>query len=331
MDENLVGYLLNALDPETERSVETYLRGSAEAQRKLKALRQALEPLEADREEIEAPAGLRMRTLARIADVRCHRAHPAPAPPVLRPLPVSWWRRADVLVAASLLIICLPLALPLLTSAHRSYKRYQCENNLRGLWVALMGYSDLHNGNLPKVEEEAPHNFAGVFVPILSQDGLLKEVSLGCPARDTEAATPISLAELNVLYRTDPRKFEEYTRRLGGGYAYTLGYRSQGRLFGLRREDGAENDNLPIMADRPPFEEASSPVLLTANSENHGGAGQNVLYLGGQVAYRSRDAGVDDNDIFLNEKGELKPGLRRWDTVLAASAVRAQHEPSPDN
>src|SRR5262249_37042436 len=192
MDENLVGYLLKALDADTEREVESYLRGNLQAQRKLELLKQALEPLEADREEIRPPAGLRMRALARVAE-----RLPVP-PPILRAAPVSCWPRADVLVAACLLIVCLPLLLPLLTAAHRAYKRQQCENNLREMWGGLMVYSDHHHGDLPKVEDEPPRNFAGVYVPILSQDGLLQQVSVACPATGASPLLPISMDELNT-------------------------------------------------------------------------------------------------------------------------------------
>ena len=53
MDENLVGYLLDALEPETRAGVEDYLRDHSEARQRLELLRQALQPLECDRDAIE--------------------------------------------------------------------------------------------------------------------------------------------------------------------------------------------------------------------------------------------------------------------------------------
>src|SRR5207302_2864518 len=99
------------------------------------------------------------------------------APGESHPVPHSWWRRADVLVAASLLIISSLLLLPLLVKANRAAKQIQCQDNLRGMFAALMRYGDAHNGELPKVEENAPRNFAGMFVPVLYQDGLLNGVN----------------------------------------------------------------------------------------------------------------------------------------------------------
>ena len=65
MDDNLIGYLLNALDPDEHRRTEEYLRGNAEARRKLELLRSALAPLAADAGQPDSPAGLVERTLAR--------------------------------------------------------------------------------------------------------------------------------------------------------------------------------------------------------------------------------------------------------------------------
>src|SRR5207244_10697945 len=170
VDEHLVGCLLPALDSDTERQVGDCLRASPEGRTRLELLRQALEPLQADNDEIDPPADLHLRTLRRIAETNFGSPQRVPpAPPMSPAVPISWWRRADVLVAASLLLICLPLALPLLSSAHRAYKRPLCEINLRGLFAALVHYSDMHAGKLPEVSEQPPNNFAGVFVPVLQQ------------------------------------------------------------------------------------------------------------------------------------------------------------------
>src|SRR5436309_479619 len=67
MDENLIGYLLNALEPDESRQVEAQLRYDAGARSRLAQLRRLLDPLHADAEPIEPPAGLAARTLRRVA------------------------------------------------------------------------------------------------------------------------------------------------------------------------------------------------------------------------------------------------------------------------
>jgi hypothetical protein len=119
MDKNLVGYLLKSLESDEQREVESYLRNHPEAQRRLELLRQAIEPLAADKDADEPPAGLRLRTLARVAEYRCRELLPAPKAPPPRMIPGrSWWRRADVLVAASLLMVLLPMLWSALSYLH---------------------------------------------------------------------------------------------------------------------------------------------------------------------------------------------------------------------
>jgi hypothetical protein len=324
MDEHLVGYLLKALDPDTQREVEAYVRGEPEAARKLELLRQALEPLAGDRETPLPPPGLRLRTLARIAEYRCRDLpRVLPAPPIRsRPPERSWWRRADVLVAAALLLVLLPLVPPGLNRLRQQRDILDCQNNLRNVYLSLVGYSSRHNGALPRVEEEPPRNVAGIFVPILRDAGLLtQDVSVGCPAKGRHPPPSISLQQLAEVAAEDQQRFMEYARQLAGCYAYTLGYRKDGNLCGLRFDPDQGNEYVPILADRPPFEQKN--YLNTdawENSPNHNGAGQNVLYLSGHVNFfRNRTVGVDGKDIFLNREMRPEAGLDRWDSVLGAS------------
>jgi hypothetical protein len=323
MDENLVGYLLKVLDPETQREVETYVRAQPEAAKKLELLRQALQPLAADLEAPVPPPGLRLRTLARIAEYRCRDLPCVPqAPPIRSHSPVrSWWRRADVLVAATLLLVLLPLIPPGLSRLRQQRDILDCQNNLRSIYASLVGYSTHHNGALPQVEEKPPRNVAGIVVPILREAGLLsRDVSVGCPANGRRPPPSISLQELAEVAAEDQQKFMDCARQLAGCYAYTLGYRDpQHRLWGFDLKQS--NEYLPIMADRPPFEQADYLSVETAkNSPNHNWAGQNVLYLSGRTEFRTnRAAGVNGNDIYLNKKKRPEAGVDRWDSVLGAS------------
>ncbi len=329
---DLIGYLLEALDPDEQRQVDEYLRTYPEAQGELEQLRQALVPLEWDREDPELPVDLRMRTLARVAEHRCReKRRLRPAPPVTRTgfFP-TWWRRADVLVAASLLFLCAPMLAAWLVSLRRAHNIEFCQNNLRDLHHSLMVYSDHHNGALPKVEERPPENLAGIFAVLLNQEGVLAaNASTQCPANGTAPPRLISADELKNLYETQPEQFRQYAARLGGCYAYTLGYREGGQLVGVRREPNESNDWVPVMADRPPFENQEPTHVIAGNSPNHAGRGQNVLFLGGQVKFcTTRNLGAD-NDIYLNRDNVVGPGLDRFDAVLTTSSVQLDPEEQP--
>ncbi len=325
MDENLVGYLLQSLDPDTHRQVEAYLRTNSEAQRRLELLRRALEPLAADADDAP-PAGLWVRTLAHVARHQCRMpggASTTVAAPYRGLPPAPWpvrspsggatrtpWRRADVLVAAALLLLVGGLAVSWVARAWYPAQVYACQNNLRQVYTALAAYSDHHDGDFPRVEAQPPRNVAGVFGPALHDAGLLASGSnLTCPANGPQPARLPSLDELQGM------RPDELRSALGSCYAYSLGYGERPEDHaGLRRGDG---ERLPIMADRPVFLDGR---VADGNSPNHGGKGQNVLYLGGDVRFATvRNAGVDRDDIYLNQHGQVAAGRTRSDSVLGVS------------
>jgi hypothetical protein len=335
MDENLVGYLLNALDPDTHREVEAYVQGNPDAQHRLELLRRALQPLAADADEEEPPPGLGMRTLGYIARNQCRQAGNAPeaAPTNLdspawlsirapQPRPSqrlgpgrSWWRRADVLVAAVLLIAVFGTVVSLLPGLWTRQQIYACQNNLRLFHQALMAYSDHHGGAFPKVEADPPRNVAAVFVPILHDSGVLpNEVTVNCPANGARRPAPVSLAQFEALRREQPEEFNRVVHGLAGCYAYPLGYGEPGAHFGLRADD---DDHLPILADVPPI--VSGRSVGPGNSPNHSGRGQNVLSIDGHVRFSTNhNAGLGGDDIYVNQKGQVAAGCNASDSVLGA-------------
>jgi anti-sigma-K factor RskA len=70
MREQLVGYLLDALDASERDEVETALGSSAALRTDLERLSAALAPLAADGEPFSPPPGLAERTIAAVADYR---------------------------------------------------------------------------------------------------------------------------------------------------------------------------------------------------------------------------------------------------------------------
>ena len=192
-------------------------------------------------------------------------------------------------------------------------QRVTCQNNLHLWWTALVKYSDLEkNGrSFPRVELEGPRSVAGVFVPLLREAGVLPaDVSVGCPALGVQAPPELGLLQMEMLYRNNPSEFQNLAPSLSKDYAYSLGFMDKGKLYGLGRDSG---DRLPILADRP-------PDSFNGSSLNHGGQGQNVLFIGGDVRWcTSRNAGVNGDDIYLNSQGQVTAGLNSTDTVLAPS------------
>jgi hypothetical protein len=316
MEENLVGYLLDSLDDATKREVEAQLQASPEARQQLSRLRRALEPLEADKELPAPPADLVVRTLARVAEHICE-GHELPRAPTLKfetPAPRRWWRRADVLIAASVLLLALGGALPALMTLRTSNTVLACQNNLRQFYVALQSYRDQHAGypSFDRIEE--PRNVAGMVVPILAEAGVLpRHASIRCPGNGAPLTCKLSLGELQSM---DLEDFERYAPQLSLSYAYSLGYRDESGAYhspGLNPH--LPGSLIPLMGDRALAEDPR------ANSGNHGGTGQNILYSDGRARFHPTRT-IAGDDLYLNLRNEVAAGLGASDAVLGASAAR---------
>ena len=70
MHDNLLGYLLGALDSEETAHIEQTLISDEAISSRLALLRRALQPLECAPEPTDPPEGLAERTCQRIRDVR---------------------------------------------------------------------------------------------------------------------------------------------------------------------------------------------------------------------------------------------------------------------
>jgi hypothetical protein len=106
---------------------------------------------------------------------------------------------------------------------------------------------------------------------------------------------------------------EAVADRLSGSYGETLGYTEDGKIYRIQRNQ-----------HRPEFAVASDlPGEHAANSPNHGGRGQNVLFEDGHIKHMlSAVTGSGDN-IYLNGRNELGPGIDENDAVI----VPANYQP----
>jgi hypothetical protein len=334
VEKNLIGYLLEALEPDEMRSVASYLAEHPEAAQQLDTLRLALHPLDADRLPEEAPHDLFMRTLGTVAEhivasedrVNAPRETPvtdfirnytrlvdgvdvpdglpavSPAYSLDRPLPSgSREARRNVIAGIGLSLALLAIVVPGVLAFREQQRTFACQNNLRMFHQGLIGYSDIHDGQLPQIEEK---QVAGAFASILHRAGQLPpQAQPTCPATGHGGAWFTSTGAL--VPDAMPNLIE---------YAYPLGYRdSEGVLHGVVRT--SEPDGMPVLADSP------TPALPprqdgTATATNHR-RGQNVLFLGGQVKFCTNAlVGVDADNIFCNDERRINAGVRRWDSVL---------------
>jgi hypothetical protein len=320
VETDLLGHLLKANDPATERAVEDRLARDPAAARALARLRAALAPLAADRDGDDPPADLWVRALGRVAEHMVATEGPAgratappativkpgagtvdqqPAVAVIRPAPAASEaapppvRRWNVVAGIGLSLSLLALVVPGIMHMRAAAQRTACSNAMGNFYRAAAGYTDTNEGNFPRVPDGKP---AATAVVTLQDAGYLPpDVRFACPAAPPNNASQFALAT----------------------YAYTLGFRDQdGQLHGLDRSAPGQN-LLPILADAP-----GRGIDSTAFPINHR-HGQNVLFANGNVRFcTTTTVGIDGDDIFCNKDGAVSAG-RSWDdTVLGRPEER---------
>lgn len=327
MHPDLIAYLTGSLDDDARTQFEVQMQSDANLKQKVAAARQRVAPL-FDVEPIAPPPGLVLNTIGfiagevcrdrpqvqvRVGEVRREETNvtsPAPAPISRGGFERSWWRRMDVIVAASILLTALGLGLPVVSYLRYTELRVRCENNLKELWSGLNAYQ-MQRGALPDVNL-AKRPAASVVIPMLRDAGVLTSDVGYCPA--AAKGEECLHTGLDVLDKMPEGEFQRAAARLLPGFAYSLGYRDhagrvQGPAAALADVPAAQ---LPILADAP-----AVPVALGNNSPNHSGRGQNVLYSDGHIAFKKeRTAGLPGDDIYLNRDQKVAAGVNVHDVVL---------------
>lgn len=307
MRDNLIGFLLEALEPAEQELVEARLSVDAELRRELDLLRHALVPLEPGRHAYDPPPGLAHRTCEFIAAQT--RVTPAPAVSSVS----TRWSMADLLIAAGLFLAATGLFWPAMNQSRFAAKVTQCQNNLRQIGVALASYSDLYKRQLPAGSADAEHSGAGMYAVVLNEHGLLPQVRiLICPASPlVDTVDKFRLPTTKQLAIADPALRAKLRREMGGSYGYSLGFIKDGVYQSprdLRRAMRA------LMADAP---HAGTPEH---DSLNHGGYGQNVLFEDLHVQFMVHCHPKDCLDhIFENDEGQQRAGCHEDDSVIGAS------------
>ncbi len=317
VEENFVGYLLEALDARERDQVEKYLHQHPEALGRMDLLRQALVPLELADGEVELPPGLADRTLAAVA--RLDQGALPRAPKLSgRSLASSWtfWRRADVLVAACLLLLVGSIAVTWIARARHQAGLSDCQNDLFAMYNGIQVYKDVH-GKLPNVHNIAkpPRNVAGMVVPKLIAAGCL-DTNFCVHAPDGKKVAPPLTYDQAV--KLSDEEFQSKAGQLTPCYGFALGYRDEnGELQGPQYTSNKSSDAIVLMADRPP----ANPY--TGNSPNHDGKGQNVLFLSGKVGFFSdRSSSFQGDDLYLNKNQKVGAGVNWDDNVVGDSRDR---------
>ncbi len=310
MRELLIGYLLDALEPAEHEVVSAQLSQDPQLRNELALLKRSLEPLAADKGHFIPPAGLAHRTCEFVA----RQTQVAPAEPV-GGAARGRWTFADLAVAAGIFLAAATLFFPAVNQSRFAARLQNCQNNLREVGAALTNYSDAHDGYFPNPPTDGRLAVAGIYAVMLNEHGFLPNSHvLLCPA-STLAEHPgdFRVPTAKELKQCHQRQLARWHQLMGGSYGYNLGYMADGQY---RPTKNLHRETFAIVADAPTLQ---APYF----SSNHGGCGQNVLFEDGHVQYLNACSaqGCDDN-IYLNDRGEMAPGLHVHDAVIGPSEAR---------
>ncbi|NLS93268.1 MAG: hypothetical protein GXX96_14020 [Planctomycetaceae bacterium] len=319
--EQLLGYLLNALEDDERQQLEHELADDPELRRQMETMRVLLRPLEPSRESLEPPVGLAQRTCryvaAQIAGAKASRGtRPTPAgrlhamrSDIRLDGSSSRFSWLDLVAVAGILVAASLLIFPALYQSRVQARTTQCAGNLYNLYQALALYSDAHAGRLPSAPPSDRLGGGGGFAAILGGTGYLNDPrQLICPNSPLAEQADFVLPTPEQINRMpEGPELEAVLASLGGSYSMSLGYEEDGRFHGLENRD---NGNFALLSDVP---DAASPDF---RSHNHAG-GRNVLLGGGNVRYMVLPVAiVGDDHVFLNADGRIGPGLHSHDSVI---------------
>ena len=325
----VVDYLLGALDDSELEAVKARLESDP-------VYRQALHRARGDmarlgnmgrlrgmRREVSPPPRLAERTCEFLFDparrLRAATRERVPRPPSMSPLPATphsghRWNWVDVGVTAVIFVIAGLLVLPAINGSRFQARVSACQDNLRQVGQALTEYSHKNHDVFPVVPVEGNLAAAGVYAPILTQDGFLTEHQrVLCPDSVQAQQRDFRVPSLDELRSAAGQELSRIQQKMGGSYGYNLGYFDHGVYQPTRN---LNRNYFAIMADAP------SDDRPDHQSANHGGLGQNVLFEDLHIEFCSTSRpGNGSDDIYSNDNNEVAPGLHRDDAVLASSGT----------
>ncbi|MFI4875588.1 MAG: hypothetical protein ACIALR_09630 [Blastopirellula sp. JB062] len=338
MRDNLLGYLLNALDEDEAREVETTAERSPDTKRELQQLQSHVDLLENSWVDVAPPAGLAARACA-FLDAPVGRqssssfadtADDEPVPPVdQRPIAKSSrafeavtsdssrFTMADMLVAAGACLAAAVIFFPALASSRMLASRLQCENNLHQVGMALheFAYQDKQQA-YPAIDTDGPANFAGAFgLPLVEQGFLKSPEYLSCEANRTQR-DKFRLPTLQEVAQATPDQIPGLHSNFELVYNYNLGTQHNGRVIPPKMQGRAD---YPVASD---IVRVNNKGKLAPNG--HGITGVNILFDDGRVEFIRMDEIPDlVRQYYFNDLGKVEAGVNENDPVLGSGFTKA--------
>ncbi len=284
-------------EAETARA-KALIASNSEAAEIYNSLRAVFAPLES-LELQKCPEELAERTIARIASLANsgHRdLDRLIAAEQVRPATAklwSWRNLGEVVAVAAAVLLIATILLPVMGRQRQAYWKQRCQSQLSSIFRGLSSYVADHDGRPPAVTVQPGQrwNTRRIYLPV--KLGYIKNVAVFvCPGRSRGGISTFDTSTATEYDDFPTRDYITYSPRKPCPDAL----KKRGLCAG------------PILADRNPiFDEPSfvafrkqlNQILLTINSRNHRGKGQNLLYGDGHVQFfTTRHVGSTDDDIF---------------------------------
>lgn len=301
MREQLLGYLLGALEPAEQQMIEARLLADPELRQEFERLQEKLLPLAEAEEDGEPapPRGLAGRTCRYVVDRL--------GPSSTQFGGTSSWRIQDLAVAAGVVCVAAMLFFPAVVHSRNRAQVRMCQGNLLDMGRALVEYSSLHNGYFPRVPAVGDLSAAGIYAPTLHDAGLISSDDVICPASALALAGQFRIPTIAALRSAHGPDLRRMKATMGGSYGYGLGYLEDGHYHALRNR---ARPTYALMADAPDQHGTSGC----------GTSGHNVLFEDGHVSLLTscRMAELGDH-IYRNALGYIGAGVNRDDAVIGAS------------
>ena len=314
-------YSLGLTSPEESTEAEALISANEEAARIRAKLRSSLAPLDS-LEPQSCPDELVEQTISRLKDsadssefrlrqLIAEQAQPAGAR-------VRFWRNWGELVAVAAVIIFLTgILVPPLNFARQKSWQDQCGRQLGNIFQGISQYSLDNDGQLPaiigrpdtpwcRVGYQGSEDYSNTrSLWRLVKGGYVKNpANFVCPAKSQGRALQFDTSKVQSYNDFPARRYVTYSPR----------------IICTKSQKGLVLGQEPLMADLNPIfenlpQEWSCEIkvrlnnkLLTINSANHRGQGQNILFWDGSVRFiKIRRIGITEDDIFTLR--EMCPGF----------------------
>ncbi len=291
----LIDYLLGHASGEQSGEVESRLQSDAAFRQCKEALANTFAALRL-LPQTEPPEGLVGHTVARVALARKTDEYVA-RQETARPWAVSTFTLREAIAVAASILLLVSVFVPSLRQARNKALQSQCASNLGQIGTAVSAYANENGDFLPAAMDQREQWLQNGNQPVVSNSAaLFKLVNARLVSASVFQCPAVGRVTLVIQPGMTDFPSAKYI-----SFSYQHALTPEGPL---RRDrfSPAEQESMVIAGDQSPVfaDGRFHPERVGADtSENHGAAGQNVLYLTGHIRWVTQpNVGVNGDNIF---------------------------------